>query len=238
MTWQANGVSRRFSRRVAIALVGCVLAVAGCKGDGATSNDEPLDQRMAAAKKAIDRAHYIGFTLSTPKLPSGLDTGLLSASGTGTHTPGFAGKIKADASGLNLDVDVIAIGGTVHVKLPFVGWSDVDPAKYGAPDPSALMSARTGISSLLTAATNLHNAGQERSGSAVLTKVSGTIPGAEMHKVFPSADLKDFAVTFKLNDNDEVQSAVISGPFYQGYDNVTYNLSVNLNADKVDIKAP
>jgi lipoprotein LprG len=219
-----------------IMLVGIGLVVSGCGGTS-KADKQGLPQRLTAAKRAFDASHYIGFDLSTPRLPSGVGTGLYSASGTGTHTPAFTGKVKAKA-GLTLDVDVVAVGGKVYAKLPFVGWTTIDVRKYGAPDPAALMDKRSGLSSLFTDATDLQNGGQERDGSTVLTKVTGRLPGGAVHAIFPTAATRPFDATFKLTDSNQLRSAEFTGPFYSGQDNVTYTLNVRLDATRVAIKAP
>jgi lipoprotein LprG len=218
-------------------LVGIGLVVSGCGGGASKADTQRLPKRLAAAKRAFDASRYIGFDLSTPRLPSGVGTGLYSAGGTGTHAPAFTGKVKAKA-GLTLDVDVVAVGGKVYAKLPFVGWTSIDVAKYGAPDPAALMDKRSGLSSLFTDATHLRNGGQERDGSTVLTKVNGTLPGRAVHAIFPTAATEPFDATFKLTDGNVLRSAEFTGPFYSGQDDVTYTLNVRLNAGPVAIKAP
>jgi lipoprotein LprG len=223
-------------RRIVIVLIGVALALTGC-GGGSKSDEESLTDRLAAAKKSFDDADYIGFTLSTGNLPGGVDEGLYSARGTGTHAPAFTGKVKAKA-GVTLDVDVIAVDGKVHAKLPFVGWTTIDVAKYGAPDPAALMDNDTGLSSLLTDATGLEDNGQERDGSTVLTKIAGTIEGKQMHELFPTAATDNFDATFKLDDDDQLISAEFTGPFYSGAADMTYDLTVDLDASKVSIEAP
>jgi lipoprotein LprG len=219
-----------------IVLLGIALAVAGCGGSSKADN-QSLSDRLAAARKSFDKADFIGFTLSTDKLPSGVSEGLYSARGTGTHGPAFKGKVKAKAS-VTIDVDVIAVDGKVHAKLPFVGWTTIDVAKYGAPDPAALMDKNTGLSSLLTDAKDLKQDGQERDGNTVLTKIKGTLPGDQVHKLFPTAATDTFDATFKLDDKNQLVSAEFAGPFYKGESDVTYNLSVDVNASKVSITAP
>jgi lipoprotein LprG len=224
-------------RKIVIALVGIGLVLAGCGSSTAKSAKETPAQRLSAAKRSFDASRYIGFDLSTSQLPSGVSTGLYSASGTGTHAPAFTGKVKAKA-GLTLDVDVVAVGGKVYAKLPFVGWTSIDVTKYGAPDPAALMNRSTGLSSLFIDATHLKAAGQERAGSTVLSKVTGTVPGVAVHAIFPTAATKPFDATFKLTDANDLRSAEFTGPFYGGQDDVTYTLNVRLDASQVDIKAP
>src|SRR6476659_8621978 len=152
--------------RRAVAVVVTVLtfvvlgALTACSGS--SSNDESLDARLAAAKQNLDDAKFIGFTLESQDLPD--TTALASAHGTCPHAPAFVGEVQVKR-GLSFTAPLVAVDGKVYAKLPFVSWSIIDPTEYGAPDPSTLMNRSTGISSLLTSATDLSDDGTERSGS-------------------------------------------------------------------------
>ena len=88
-------------------------------------------------------------SLSSEDLPEGM-TGLKAAEGVGTHAPAFDGTITVVLAGTDFEVPVVAVDGTVYAQIPLTpGWSDVDPAEYGAPDPATLMSPDAGFSSLL-----------------------------------------------------------------------------------------
>jgi lipoprotein LprG len=208
-----------------------------CSGvASSTKPNQPPQIRLAAAKKSFDRAAYIGFTLTADSLPSGLQ-GLLSASGTGTHAPAFTGTVKVQ-SAVDFSAPLIAVNGHVYAKLPFAGWSQLNPGDYGAPDPARLMDRTSGISSLLTATRNAHEGSSTREQDHVYTSILGTIPSSAIRRVFPSAGAKDFTADFSLDDNNSLAGGTITGPFYAGYADVTYTLQVNLGADAVDITAP
>ena len=71
---------------------------------------------------------------------------LKAADGVGTHAPAFEGTLTVVLAGTAFDVPVVAVDGTVYAQLPLTpGWSDVDPADYGAPDPAQLMSPDAGL---------------------------------------------------------------------------------------------
>jgi hypothetical protein len=72
----------------------------------------------------------------------------------------------------------------------------------------------------------------------VLTQIDGTIPGDAVQAVFPSAGTSDFAVTYLLDEANVVDSVTIDGPFYDGYDDVTYRIDLDLEGDEVQIEAP
>ncbi|MEP6667193.1 MAG: LppX_LprAFG lipoprotein [Nocardioidaceae bacterium] len=227
-------------RRLMIAsLVGAItllIAVTGCKGSDSTSDTQSPGDRLAKAKQSFDDADYIGFTLSTEQLPSDLE-GLLSAKGTGTHDPAFTGEVKIQAA-FDITAPVIAVDGKVYAKLPFSPYSEIDPAKYGAPNPADLMGGDNGISSLFTATESPKTGDSTRDGETVLTEIDGTLAGKAVQGVFPSAGTADFDVTYTLTDANSIDKVKITGPFYDGYDDVTYTIDLDLAAEPVDINAP
>ncbi|MBA2773508.1 MAG: LppX_LprAFG lipoprotein [Nocardioidaceae bacterium] len=228
----------RTSSRVATLMLSTALltAVAGCQGGDSASSDETPQDRLAAAKKSFDDAEFIDFTLATKNLPDDIE-GLLSAQGTGTHDPAFDGEVKVQ-TGFDVTAPLIAIESEVYVKLPFSDWSTLDPADYGAPDPAELMDPDGGISSLFTATKGLDAGDSSRDGDTVLTSIDGTIPGADVKAVFPSSGSDDFDVSYTLTDGNDIDSIDITGPFYDGSDDVTYSISLDLDGDEVDVVAP
>ena len=231
-TWQAVRVQRLWIAAAALALT-----ISGCSGDsGGASDDQSPSDRLAEAKQGFDDAESIGFTLATKELPSDLE-GLLSAKGTGTHDPAFTGEVRVQA-GIDVTAPVVAVDDKVYAKLPFSPYTQIDPAAYGAPDPADLMDPQGGISSLFTATEDPETGDSTRDGKTVLTEIEGTIPGESMKDVFPSAGSDDFDVVYTLTDDNAVDRVRIAGPFYEGYDDVTYTLELDLTSDEVDIRPP
>ena len=224
-------------RKLVLTAVALIVVLAGCTGEsGPTPSDLSPEERLAEAERNLDAADFISFTLKATSLPDGLE-GLLSAKGTGTHAPAFTGEVQVQSS-VDLTAPLIAVGGTVYAKLPFVGWSVLDPADYGAPDPADLLAREGGISSLLAATTDLREGDSERVGEQVLTAVDGTLPGTAMQSVFPSAGSEDFTVNYTLTDGNDLSGVQVTGPFYPDAADVTYRIDLDVDADSVDIQAP
>lgn len=169
-------------RKLVPFLVTMIVALTGCSGGSSPADDQSPEERLAEAKQNFDAADYIGFTLNAAELPADLE-GLLSAEGTGTHDPAFTGEVKVQAP-VDLIAPLIAVDGAVYAELPFVGWSELDPTAYGAPNPAELMARDGGISSLFTATTNLKTGDSQRSGQQILTTISGTLPGEAVQDLF------------------------------------------------------
>lgn len=234
VTWQAVRV-----RKLLLLAAAATLALSGCSvggSDSSTPEQTPKD-RLAAAKSSFDAAEFIGFTLQTDNLPDGIQ-GLISAEGTGTHDPAFTGKVKVHTSLTDISAPLIAVDGKVYADLPFAGWSDLDPADYGAPDPAKLIDPAGGISSLFTATQGATEGDSTRDGDIVLTTIDGTLPGAAVQGVFPSAGSDDFNVSYTLTEDDDVDKVTVTGPFYGDAGDVTYTIDLDLAASSVDISAP
>ena len=234
-----HSVPVRYIRALVI-LLAAVLVVAGCSGDsgGSKKSGETVQKRLQDARSQLDKADYLGMTLTGSDLPKDGSV-LIKVNGTGTHDPAaFKGTATIRTSGQQVEADLIAVDGKVYAKLPFVGWNSLDPKEYGAPDPGALMSTDTGISSLITDTTDVKSSGEERDGKDVLTKVTGTLTAAKIQALFPGAGDGEFAVVYTLTDSNQLREARLTGPFYAGSDKVTYTVSFDPDAKKVDIKAP
>jgi lipoprotein LprG len=218
-------------------LVCAPLALVACSG-----SDEPVvspTATLAAAKKNLDATSGVRVGLSTPELPSGV-SGLLSATGIGTHPPAFSGDIKVSASGVTADAEVVAVRGVVYAKLPFsASFAPIDPAEYGAPDPADLMRPQGGLSSLLTEATGVQRGEEVREGESVLSSFIATVPGRAIAAVIPSASQDaSFDARFTVDDADRLSKAVLSGPFYPSAGDVTYTVTFEDYGTKRTITAP
>jgi lipoprotein LprG len=225
------------------ALVAALLLVlapllASCSSGKDNSSESPT-KVLQQAKGNLDSTSGVRIKLSTKKLPPGV-SGLLTADGIGTHAPAFDGDIKVSVSGVVADAAVIATGGNVYAKLPFTTkFAKIDPARFGAPDPSDLMNDEGGLSSLLTSAKDVKKGEDVRDGKRVLTTYTATVPGKAVAAVIPSADSSaDFKATFTIDDEDRLAKAVLTGPFYPKADDVTYTIVFSDYGTKKTIKAP
>ncbi len=223
------------------AAVLALTVVAGCTGgddDGPTDADPAA--RLAVARTVLDEAASLQIRLVTEQLPDGT-LGLVEADGVGNHDPAFEGTVTVVAGGMGqVDADLVSVEGEVVAKIGFIpDFTPVDPADFGAPDPAELVAAEDGVSSWLTETVDPVAGEQSRDGEEVLTTVDGTLPGAVVQALIPSADdAADFDVSYRLTEADELRDAAITGPFYPGGDDVTYDLEVTASDDPVDIVLP
>lgn len=215
-----------------------IAVLSACSSDGDSGGGDPAE-RLDAARAELDDATSIELTLETDELPSGVD-GILSAEGVGTHEPAFDGTAQIHAFGITGEVPVVAVGGEVYFKLPFKSdYETFDVAKYDAPDPADLLSPDDGLTSMITALDDIDAGETELDGEAEVTPISGVLPGDEVGKLFPSVEASDeFDVTFRVDADDTLRDATISGPFYPDADDLTYTITLAASDEQVDISAP
>ncbi len=227
--------------RIAAVAAALALSLSACSGDasgGDEADTSALAGRLTSAQQTLDAAASIELSLATKELPDGV-TGLLRAEGTGNHDPAFEGTVTVVTGGASLDADVVATGGTVWAKTGFAPtFLTIDPASLKAPDPATLFAKGQGVSGLLPATEDLGDGGEKRDGSDVLRTVTGTLSGADVQALIPSADADAaFDVEWRLDDEDALRDATVTGPFY-GDDDVTYTIEVTTSDEPVEITAP
>ncbi len=230
-------------RRPTVLLVALLAAglLAGCGPDTSDPREQRdlLKERLTEARAKIDAAETITLSLSAKNLPDGT-SGLLSATGAGNHSPAFKGDVKVVTGGATVTAEVVAVGSEVMAKPSFAPiFLKVDPASLKAPNPAALMETSVGFSQVLVETVGLKEGAKSRDGKEVLTTITGAIPGSVVRAILPSADVKaSFPVTYRLTEDNELRDASISGPFYPGVADVTYDLSVTTSSEPVSITLP
>jgi lipoprotein LprG len=225
---------------VAFALVTPML-LAGCGGSEpkkAAAEKSPTEV-MQSAKKKFDDASSVHIALSTDSMPSA-GNGVLGASGDLTHDPAFNGDVKVALSGLTLEVPVTSIGGKVYAKLPpSTNFSQIKPSEYGAPDPADFVDPEDGLSGLLTKLEGLKKGSKKRSGDTILTTYTGTLPGAAVKKIIPSAVAKEtYETSVGVDDKGYARTVKVTGPFFSGTDDVTYDVKFSAYDKGVKITVP
>lgn len=227
-------------RRVTLALaLATSVAVAGCGSSSGGDHESPA-KALAAAKKTMDASSSWHLTLSTDSEPSD-GNGVLKADGVGTHDPAaWKGSVDAVISHLHATIPVVAVDGKVYAKLPFTGkYTTIDPSEYSAPDPADFMDPDSGLSALLTELDGAKETGTARAGKKIVTIYSGTLSGADVKRIIPSASSSGtFDTTVNIDQDHEVTSVSVTGPFFAGSASVTYDLTVDDYGQDVKITAP
>jgi len=230
---------RTLLRLACVALVAGALA--GCSDDqGSVTDERSLDEVMELAKTTLDETSGVNLSLKTTDLPPGV-TGVKEATGVGVHPPAFDGSLTVVLSGTDFNVPVIAVDDKVYAQIPLTpGWSDVDPAEYGAPDPARLMSPDAGFSAMLPATEGLEEGESVRGGEdnrEVLTEFTGTVPGDAVSNILPGAE-GDFDATYTITAEGELRETVLTGVFYPNTESMTYTIGFEDYGTEKKIAAP
>ena len=215
-----------------------MVALGACSGSNKAAAKTPA-QQLAATKVKVDAATSMHVALRSSGIPDSVN-GALGADGVGTHAPAFKGTLDARISGFEAKVEVVSVDKLLYVKLPFTTqFVPADPKTYNAPDPAQLFATQGGITSLMTATTNLVEGAQIRVGPEVLTTITGTLPGARVDKLLNVGDAsKTFKVTYGITDpGGELRTVTMTGPFYAGATS-TYTLTLDQYGAPVEISKP
>lgn len=216
-------------------------ALAGCGPDKSNPKVQRdlLKERLTEARSKLDKAETINLSLAAKNMPDGT-SGLLSATGSGNHNPAFKGNVKVITGGATVTAEVVAVGSEVMAKPSFAPiFLKVDPASLKAPNPAALFETSVGFSQVLVETKGLKEGAKSRDGKDVLTTITGRIPGSVVRAILPSAETTaSFPVTYRLTEDNELRDASISGPFYPGVADVTYDLAVTTSSEPVSITLP
>ncbi len=234
----AHPVRSRAIAALAFALVTPML-LAGCGGEEKKADEESPAEVMATAKKHFDDASSVHIALSTESTPSA-GNGVLAATGDITHDPAFEGDVKVVLGGLTATVPVTSTGGKVHAKLPLqTKYTVIDPAEYGAPDPADFADPEDGLAGLLAKMEGLKKGKEKRSADAILTSYTGTIPGAAVKKIIPSAVAKEtYETAVGIDEKGYASTVKVTGPFFTGNDDVTYDVKFSEYDKGVKITPP
>jgi lipoprotein LprG len=231
---------RRRTVPLLAALLGLTLPVLSACGGSSTSGPGDPATALKTAEQKLEDTSGLTFTLSTDNLPDGVQ-GVKGATGTLTDAPAFDGSLTASTSLGTFPVPVRAVDGKVYAQIPLTpGWSVVNPADYGAPDPAQLLSADQGLPTILAATTNAQKGGQTRGGKdnkEVLTTYTGTVPDSAVSHLIPGAT-GDFQAKYSLTSDGELRAASLTGEFYPGKPALTYTLELDDYGTTKDITAP
>lgn len=247
--WQAERMSSLLrparARRVGLGglAVALLLAAGACSGDddNPAEAEQTPEEIVAAALTRLDETPGLSVTLETTDLPSGV-SGITSAEGMAAHPPAFEGTFDLVVNGFPAQAEVIAADGTTYARnsLLLPDWTEIDPADFGAPDPTRLLTPGDGFSLLVSSTTGLAEGESQRGGQDnrdVLTSYTGTVPAEAVQGVLPTA-AGDFDVRLLITDDGELRQIDATGAFYEGADPLSYTIGFDDYGTEQDITAP
>lgn len=237
--FRAGRVATSRSLPVLVAVLAAALLLTGCGAEKKKSDSKTPAEVMQSAKKHFDDASSVHIALSTDSTPSE-GNGVLGATGDLTHDPAFEGDVKVVLNGLTATVPVTSIDGTVWAKLPLQSsYAPIRPSDYGAPDPADFADPEIGLSGLLTKLDGLEKGEKKRSGDTILTTYTGTLPGGAVKKIIPSAVSKEtYQAVVGVDEKGYAITVKVTGTFFAGNDDVTYDVKLSDYDKGVKITAP
>lgn len=227
-------------RPVLALLAAATLLVAGCDGGGDEAPAKSPTQRLEAARAALASAGSVALDLASTDVPA-TENGVSAAKGQGVvdaAEPKFEGTITGTVRGVAATVDVIAVGEDAYLKLFTPDFEKFDLSTLNAPNPAGFFDPADGIAGLLPQTGSPKAGGQVRAGKEVLTQISGTLPAQRVSDLFHLGDgTGTYRVTFGLTDADQLRTATLVGPFFEGGDS-TYTLTLTDYGKPVEITRP
>lgn len=194
---------------------------------------------LANAKKALDGASALHFTLTSDSTPKGV-TALVGGEGDVARPDRFSGSLDVLLASQKVRVKVVSVARTVYAQLFSSSWAKVDPAQFGLNDPGTFMAPQGGLADLLSTATNPRFTGEKRRGSEVLRLVSADIPGSTIARVLATKDAsRAVPAVFGVDQaTGQLREATMTGPFFDAATTSTYTVVLNQYGEQVDIRAP
>ena len=115
----------------------------------------------------------------------------------------------------------------------------INPSEYGSPDPADFADPETGISGMLLRLDDPTRSGEIREGEKVLTTYTGSLRGSFVDPVIPSADADGtYQAVVGIDDEDQITTLQITGDFFSGGGDETYDLTFDDYGKAVPIAAP
>lgn len=231
---------------VAVLLAGSLAGLlAGCTHSstpaaaGSSSSGPDAAATLATAKKTLDAAGALHFTLSSDDSPKGT-TALVGGQGDIARPDRFSGSLDVLVAGQKLRVKVVSVARTVYAQLFSSSWAKVDPGQFGLHDPGTFLAPEGGLSDLLSTATNPRFTGEKRRGSEVLRMVSAEVPGSTVARVLTTKDAaRPVPAVFGVDTaTGQLREATLTGPFFDASTNSTYTVVLDKYGEQVDIRAP
>lgn len=225
-------------RRSLLAAVPLVLTLtAGCSAfEEATPPKEALD----TARTTYVDSGTVAFDLKSSAIPKGRN-GVSAANGSGivdTTTPKFQGQVTGVIDGASAGVEIIAIDDKTWMSFFTKDFNPVDMKDLGAPNPAEFFRTGSGVDQILEHTEGATAGEKTRDGDTVLQEYTGTVPKADIERLFGLAEGEDFDVTYGIEpDSGELRQVEITGDFYKESE-TTYTLELSDYGKDVEITKP
>lgn len=226
-------------RRSLLAAVPLVLTMAA--GCSAFESAAPPDEALEKARTTFVDSGSVAFDLKQSALPKGRN-GVTSAQGSGVvdeKTPKFRGDVTGVIDGNSAGVEIIAIDTKTWMSFFTKDFNPVDMKDLGAPNPAEFFRTGSGVDQILATTTDAKEGERTRDGDTVLQEYTGTIPKADITRLFELGEgAETFDVTYGIEpDSGELRSVEITGDFYKEAQ-TTFTLKLKDYGKSVEITQP
>ena len=216
--------------------------LAACTGGGSGTAASPSRDAAAVlkdARAALDATPAVHFSLTSKDVPS-VAAALIGGEGDAARPDKFSGALDVRLAGAQLRVKVVSVGGSVWAQLLSSSFTKVDPGQFGLNDPGTFMSADTGLTQLLGAATGATFGPKSRVGADVVQEINASVPGEAVARVLSTADpSKPVPAVFAVVEgSNQLRRATLTGPFFRAGTASAYTVVLDRYGQQVDIRAP
>lgn len=226
-------------RRSLLAAVPLVLTLtAGCS---AFEEATPPKEALETARTTYVDSGTVAFDLKSSAIPKGRN-GVSAASGSGIvdkTTPKFQGQVTGVIDGASAGVEIIAVDDKTWMSFFSKDFNPVDMKDLGAPNPAEFFRTGSGVDQILEHTEGATAGEKTRDGDTVLQEYTGTVPKADIERLFGLAEGGgDFDVTYRIEpDSGELRQVEITGDFYKESE-TTYTLELSDYGKDVEITKP
>ncbi|WP_084349376.1 LppX_LprAFG lipoprotein [Janibacter limosus] len=228
-------------RRSLLAAVPLALTLGLASGCSAFEDADPPAEALETARTTFVDAGSVGFDLKQSAIPKGRN-GVSAANGSGVidkTSPKFQGQVTGVIDGNSAGVEIIAIDKDTWMSFFTKDFNPVDMADLGAPNPAEFFRTGSGVDQILAHTSDAAEGERTRAGDTVLQEYTGTIPKADIKRLFNLGEGADtFDVTYGIEpDSGELRSVKITGDFYKEAQ-TTFTLSLKDYGKSVTIDKP
>lgn len=225
--------------RFCAVLFASAFMLSACAAAKEAEEPKTIEETLADISTEFAEAEYLGFELTTDKLPSDIN-GIKNAIGSGNRSPAFKGTVDLVTGGVAVGAEIAALNGQVWAKTGLnPEFLLIDPAEIDAPDPALLVgTGDDGLVAIFSSAKNLESEGKSREGNLVLETITAKVSGKLIARLLPTASAKsDFTVEFRVTEKGAFHDLRITGEFYKGHE-TTYRLKMDVLSDPVTVTKP
>jgi lipoprotein LprG len=228
------------SPRFGLAVIVAVIALSACGQTTDTSNPSTLlDQARTSLNNADSLHFHIDSNVSVIKASGAY---LVSGDGDAKRPDVFVGDVDASVDELRVPVKILSVNGSFYIQRPFSSsWEKANPGDYGFSDPSSLLDANNGLSTLLTGDTQIKLLDRYRVNGEELENVSASVAGTKIAVFVSSADTsRNATVTFGINaSNHQLRQVVLTNLYFAGLKSpVTYTITLTDYGKNVEVTPP